>query len=124
MEKSAEALIRAGKYDEALAVAARILKFDQKNTRARKWRADLRDLSRRQKEEARIKVLIEEADQKTTLLDFSAAEARLKEALQIDPSNSTARTRLDQLLSLIHISNSSPDTIPSPPIAPARSSIG
>jgi serine/threonine-protein kinase len=97
MEKSAEALIRAGKYDEALAVAARILKFDQKNTRARKWRADLRDLSRRQKEEARIKVLIEEADQKTTLLDFSAAEARLKEALQIDPSNSTARTRLDQL---------------------------
>jgi serine/threonine-protein kinase len=97
MEKSAEGLIRAGKYDEALAVAARILKFDQKNTRARKWRADLRDLSRRQKEEARIKVLIEEADQKTTLLDFSAAEARLKEALQIDPANGSARSRLDQL---------------------------
>ena len=97
MEKSAESLIRSGKYDEALAAAARILKFDQKNTRARKWRADLRDLSRRQKEEARIKVLIEEADQKTTLLDFSAAEARLKEALQIDPANSAARTRLEQL---------------------------
>ncbi|HEX3742301.1 MAG TPA: protein kinase [Bryobacteraceae bacterium] len=97
MEKDTESLIRAARYDDALAMAARILKFDHRNSKARKWRTELRDVARRQKDEVRLKNLIEEADEKTTALDFSAAEARLKEALQIDPDNSEVRARLDQI---------------------------
>ena len=97
MERGADSLIRSGRYEEALTVAARILRFDQKNAKARKWRTELRDISRKQAEEARIKALIDQADAKTTQLDFSAAEAILREALHIDPSNTAARTKLDQI---------------------------
>ena len=96
MEKDAESLIHAGRYDEALAMAAGILRFDHRNVNARKWRSELRDLRRLQKQESRIKTLIDEADEKTTALDFPTAESRLQEALQIDPENSAARTRLVQ----------------------------
>jgi serine/threonine-protein kinase len=97
MEEDAERLIAAGRYDDALSVAGRILKYDQRNVKARKWRTELRDLSRRQADEARIRALIEEADAKTTLLDFSAAQLYLKEALQIDPNHALAETRLNTL---------------------------
>jgi serine/threonine-protein kinase len=97
MEKDAETLIRAGRYDEALAMAASILKFDHKNAKARKWRSELRDLKRRKEQESRIKSLIDEADERTTVLDFPTAESRLQEALQIDPENSGARSRLLQI---------------------------
>ncbi|HEX3747538.1 MAG TPA: protein kinase [Bryobacteraceae bacterium] len=97
MEKDAEALIQAGRYEEALGVAAGILRFDHRNLKARKWRSELRDLTRRQKLESRIKVLIDEADQKTTAADFPTAESRLQEALQIDPDNMAARSRLVQI---------------------------
>jgi len=97
MEDTVEALIRAGKYDQAQTVVASILKFDQRNPKARKWRTDLRDFSRRKVEEDQVKALIEQADEKTTVRDFSAAAARLQEALQIDPDSPAVRTRLDQI---------------------------
>ena len=97
MEKDAESLIQAGRYDEAMATAASILKFDHKNVKARKWRTELRDLTRRQKLESRVKTLIDEADEKTTVQDFPTAESRLQEALQIDPENIAARSRLVQI---------------------------
>jgi serine/threonine-protein kinase len=93
MEKDAESLIRAGRYDEALAAAGRILRFDHRNAKARKWRSELRYFQK----ELRIKTLIGEADEKTAALDFPSAESRLREALQIDPENSAARIRLVQL---------------------------
>jgi len=97
MEKDAEALIRAGRYEEALAMAAGILRFDHKNAKARKWRSELRDLKRRKEQESRIKTLIDEADERITVQDFPTAESRLQEALQIDPENSAARSRLVQI---------------------------
>jgi len=97
MEKDAESLIQTGRYDEAMVIAARILRFDRRNAKARKWRSELRELSRRQKEESRIKNLIDEADEKISVLDFPTAESRLQEALEIDPENSAARTRLSQI---------------------------
>ena len=97
MEKDAESMIEAGRFDEAMAMAVRILKFDHRNAKARKWRSELREFSRRQKEGSRIKTLIDEADEKLTVLDFPSAESRLQEALQIDPENSAARTRLSQI---------------------------
>jgi len=97
MEKDAESLIQAGRYEEALAIAGGILRFDHRNVKARKWRTELRDLTRRQKLESRIKTLIDEADEKTTVLDFPTAESRLQEALQIDPENTAARSRLVQI---------------------------
>ena len=97
MEKDAEALIRAGRYDEALAMAASILRFDHRNVKARKWRSELRDLKRRKEQESRIKTLIDEADERIAVQDFPAAESRLQEALQIDPENSAARPRLVQI---------------------------
>src|ERR1017187_3874776 len=97
MEKDADSLIQAGRYDEALAMAAGILRFDHRNVKARKWRSELRDLKQRQKQESRIKTLIDEADEKTTILDFPTAESRLQEALQIDPENNAARSRLVQI---------------------------
>ena len=97
MEQQAESLIAAGRYDEALAVTAGILRFDHKNAKARHWRSELRDLIRRQKLESRIKSLIDEADEKTTSFDFPTAESRLQEVLQIDPENGAARSRLTQI---------------------------
>ena len=97
MERDAESLIAAGRYDEALGVAAAILKFDHRNARAREWRAEIRNLMRRQKAESQIKTLIEEADQKVTMQDFQTAESRLQEILQIDPENGAARSRLTQI---------------------------
>jgi serine/threonine-protein kinase len=93
MEKDAESLIQAGRYDEALAMAGRILRFDHRNAKARKWRSELRFFQK----ESRIKTLIGEADEKAAVLDFPTAESRLQEALQIDPDNSAARTRLVQI---------------------------
>ncbi len=97
MEKEAESLIEAGKYDEAMAIAVRILRFDHRNAKARKWRSEIRDFTRRQRDEARIKTLIDDADEKITVLDFPTAESRLQEALQIDPENGAARSRLVQI---------------------------
>jgi predicted Ser/Thr protein kinase len=97
MEKDAESLIGTGKYDEAMVIAARILRFDHRNAKARKWRSELREFSRRQKDQSRIKTLIYEADEKITVLDFPTAESRLQEALEMDPENAEARTRLVQI---------------------------
>ena len=97
MESDAEAMIQAGRYEEALAMAAGILRFDYRNTKARKWRSELRDVIRRQKQELRIKALLDEADEKTTTADFPAAESRIQEALQLDPENAGARSRLSQI---------------------------
>jgi formylglycine-generating enzyme required for sulfatase activity len=83
---AAEEEIRARRLDEAQITVRRILDMDRSNASARKWRDEIQKLARKE--------LMEHARRAR---DEAGAAACLEEALQLDPSNHEAQSRLSEI---------------------------
>jgi len=89
--------IQAERYAEAQAEVVRILKLDQRNPKARKWRIDLKDLSRRQSQGSRLKVLLQQAEARVAARDYAGAEDFFQDALELVPGNTGLLERIRQV---------------------------
>jgi predicted Ser/Thr protein kinase len=94
---STDELIRGVHLDEALDKVRRVLELDRANAWARKRRGDIQEMVRVRSVQARVQELLDQAGAQALAGNDAARDARLEEALKLDPTNGEVRRRIDEI---------------------------
>lgn len=95
--KRAERLIEDDDLEGAHSIVARLQKLDRTNKEVRRLKDHVRERARARAMRPRIEELLNEAAERVRSRDFTAAADRLNSAIQLDPVNSSLRSRLERI---------------------------